>query len=505
MEDKNILNHSGIKGQKWGIRRFQNEDGTLTDEGKKRYRELKKDVQDENSKQREMDIKYYKMQHPEDKSLKDYKLNKITAMTDEQIESEVRRRLEKEGMNYQNKLNKDILSGEQKLVTDVSNTVSALNNQIPKQPDKVRYGKYPHLTDAELQSRINRINLERKYSDVTGDTRYMKSSLSHAKSALSAVSNVTLAASAAIGTAVSWLTLKNMLSERKKLQQSGIIDEIEHLIHTGMDENTYDELSSSILVDDEYDEDDYDLFIEHHGIKGMRWGIRRFQNEDGTLTDEGKKHYGALNEHSDYKNNPQYIKDRAKLQRSIQKAKFKADLKEQNRRNKEALKFEIKSDKAHDKSDIQKAKALRNMERKATNSEIKTEENASRKKIKSIIIGGVALITAGAVAYNIYKGRQNNIAETMKKNINSDDATKLADKGRKKTDALMKYISDVPLNNYGSNVPNVEGDKLLRNTGTGKFASPYGKIVGAGNLTSSSNGSKVLNYEAIKKALKKSI
>ena len=31
------LNHYGIKGQKWGVRRFQNEDGSLTDEGKKRY------------------------------------------------------------------------------------------------------------------------------------------------------------------------------------------------------------------------------------------------------------------------------------------------------------------------------------------------------------------------------------------------------------------------------------------------------------------------------------
>lgn len=29
--------HSGIKGQKWGIRRFQNKDGSLTEEGKKRY------------------------------------------------------------------------------------------------------------------------------------------------------------------------------------------------------------------------------------------------------------------------------------------------------------------------------------------------------------------------------------------------------------------------------------------------------------------------------------
>lgn len=32
------LYHHGIKGQKWGVRRYQNEDGTLTDAGKKRYR-----------------------------------------------------------------------------------------------------------------------------------------------------------------------------------------------------------------------------------------------------------------------------------------------------------------------------------------------------------------------------------------------------------------------------------------------------------------------------------
>ena len=29
--------------------------------------------------------------------------------------------------------------------------------------------------------------------------------------------------------------------------------------------------------------------IEHHGIKGMKWGVRRFQNYDGTLTALGKK------------------------------------------------------------------------------------------------------------------------------------------------------------------------------------------------------------------------
>lgn len=30
----------------------------------------------------------------------------------------------------------------------------------------------------------------------------------------------------------------------------------------------------------------------HWGIKGMKWGVRRYQNKDGTLTAAGKKHYG---------------------------------------------------------------------------------------------------------------------------------------------------------------------------------------------------------------------
>lgn len=29
-------------------------------------------------------------------------------------------------------------------------------------------------------------------------------------------------------------------------------------------------------------------YLEHHGIKGMKWGVRRFQNKDGSLTSVGK-------------------------------------------------------------------------------------------------------------------------------------------------------------------------------------------------------------------------
>lgn len=35
------------------------------------------------------------------------------------------------------------------------------------------------------------------------------------------------------------------------------------------------------------------LYLQHHGIKGQRWGVRRYQNEDGSLTSAGKKRYNG--------------------------------------------------------------------------------------------------------------------------------------------------------------------------------------------------------------------
>ena len=39
--------------------------------------------------------------------------------------------------------------------------------------------------------------------------------------------------------------------------------------------------------------DTYGDSLEHHGIKGQKQGVRRYQNPDGTLTIEGKRHYGV--------------------------------------------------------------------------------------------------------------------------------------------------------------------------------------------------------------------
>lgn len=32
-------------------------------------------------------------------------------------------------------------------------------------------------------------------------------------------------------------------------------------------------------------------YLAHHGVKGQKWGVRRYQNADGSLTPEGKERY----------------------------------------------------------------------------------------------------------------------------------------------------------------------------------------------------------------------
>ncbi len=116
-------------------------------------------------------------------------------------------------------------------------------------------------------------------------------------------------------------------------------------------------------------------YLAHHGILGMKWGVRRYQNSDGTLTSAGKKRYSGsesvygenpLN-YSKRKNTKTYGSDpltgSSKSKRSVSDMSDDELLRDNKRH---ALESQYKKNHPQPKSNLQKEKEAVDSAQKAT-------------------------------------------------------------------------------------------------------------------------------------------
>lgn len=165
-DDSTYLEHWGIEGMKWGVRRYQNSDGTLTEAGMKRYERDKR----ENSGKKKGD--------------------KIGAADPD--------RWVKEDLTRSRKLTDES--------TQLTNKLKTANDNAVRNKAKSRMD-LSNMTDQEMRNQINRALLERQYNEMFAPQTVSKGR-EHVSKILETTGTVLAIGSSALGIALAIKELK---------------------------------------------------------------------------------------------------------------------------------------------------------------------------------------------------------------------------------------------------------------------------------------------------------
>ena len=223
----------------------------------------------------------------------------------------------------------------------------------------------------------------------------------------------------------------------------------------------------------------YSSELYHHGVKGQKWGLRKYQNEDGSLTAAGRKHYGYGELKAAYKKRLSDADSSWKSKSdNLEKEYFRRleDIEKNYKRgqmlSEKDQKRESELDEWWDKEQ-KKLNANRDSEKKNAKSDFKNsdEYKVRQERIKNAAIAGAAVAATALAAYGAYK-----VSEAIK-DKNRIEAGKRA--------AMNLYNANAPATTYARQskldgkvyykMKNIYGDTIQ--TGRAKDLDSYRKIV----------------------------
>lgn len=399
-----LLVHSGIKGQKWGVRRFQNEDGSLTPEGRKRYglkpdysglsdQELRNAINRKRTQNQYIELRtagVRKKQKERENLIK--AAADVTGQTVKLgtvgVDINTKRKIEENKPLIEAKNPKAIEYGKElgkslKLTSEVNKVTSSITGFASSQAGNVaKLSVHDELINAtreareamneldeqELRKTVDRMLLEKQYDELINPPKPSRAEKGReVLQTIGSVMGVTL-------TAISIIQGLAGLAKKKSAAQSSLNDGSEYL--------------------------------EHYRTKGSKNGVRRFQNEDGSLTPEGYRHYGI--DPNGRQSTPQEIEARARAQMRAQQEKVKIQRRIEAGGARYAQRAAIRD--AKNQARIQSiyakqdAKTQREMQKMENKSRAEDRRNLRWNVIKGAV--GIAAIT-GAVAagYHFLKNR----------------------------------------------------------------------------------------------------
>lgn len=252
-ESADSIEHHGVKGQKWGVRRYQNRDGSLTPEGMKRYNVIH--TKDGRTFYREKNYKQLKVQKIFDGLSEADKIDLPEKIIDP------------DHTVYESYRRSSFLTLEGHVTDQDAHPVKGLVVRVGTAEGEREKGDAGYLVRQAIR--------EKPHNDFVAEI---------------SPGNET-AADFFVNNGFEYVLTENGIDYYRFNAPGDNVDEVmAELSEKRKMRRHENRISVDVPVTHSDIWNPNELY--HHGIKGQKWGVRRFENYDGSLTEAGKHRYG---------------------------------------------------------------------------------------------------------------------------------------------------------------------------------------------------------------------